>query len=78
MNQGCQTLGCHWDRQYWGPAGPDILRWGHECARGIQYRDKGAPVDSGTAGVRRQLGGSRKHRGMASDDLQSHQSPLNR
>jgi hypothetical protein len=69
MGRDCKTLGCHFDDLYWGPGGPDISKWGRELARGIQYRQTGAPVKAGTPGQRRQLGGSRKPRHMASDDL---------
>ena len=59
----------NFDRNYWGDK-IDLSRWGNECKRGIQYRDKGAPAIDGTAGQRRQLGGSRKARGRASDDYE--------
>ena len=54
-----------YDEEYWGPGGIDLSRWGFGCQRGLQYRDKG--VDVGGPGIRRQFGGSRKARGMASD-----------
>lgn len=57
------------DETYWGPGGPDISRWGLECARGIRYADKGAPARAGTKGVEHKFGGSRKERGSSADGL---------
>jgi hypothetical protein len=45
----------------------DSSTWGHGCARGIAYKDVGAPVASGTKGVVRKITAGRKHRGMSSD-----------
>ena len=66
----CREIGCHWDETYWGSSGPDLSRWKGECGRGVQYKTTGAPVASGTPGVRRTLTGGRKHRGSASEDLE--------
>ena len=61
-----------YDHEYWGPDGPrPAARWGVECARGISYRQTGAPVRDGTPGARRQLGGMRKARGMASEGVKN-------
>jgi hypothetical protein len=57
-----------WDLSYWGPKGPDISRWGHECCRGIEYHQTGAPVASGTKGQVRKISTGRKKRHMSSDD----------
>lgn len=57
------------DRNYWGPGGIDISRWGWECRRGIAYASHGAPVASGTHGVVRKISTGRKARGMASEDF---------
>ena len=65
----CQELGCHFDKSYWGPNGPDISQWNRsECGRGINYAAQGIPVASGTKGVIRKISTGRKHRGMASDN----------
>jgi hypothetical protein len=58
-----------WDLSYWGPKGPNISRWGHECRRGIQYHQTGAPVASGTKGQVRKISTGRKPRHLSSDDL---------
>lgn len=58
-----------WDRNYWGENGPDLSRWGHECARGLDYHRTGAAVASGTPGQVRKISVGRKTCSMASDDL---------
>lgn len=57
-----------WDRHYWGDNGPDISRWGHECRRGIEYHQTGAPVASGTKGQVRKISTGRKQRHLGSGD----------
>ena len=59
-----------YDHRYW-PNGVDIAgRWkGGSLGRGALYKTTGPPIPSGTPGVKRTLGGSRKARGMASDSL---------
>jgi len=49
----------------------DMFTWGHECARGINYADTGAPVKAGTKAVVRKISTGRKgYRGMSSDSTQ--------
>jgi hypothetical protein len=43
---------------------------GSTCGRGVPYKETGAPVASGTKGVRRNISAGRKSRGMASDDYE--------
>ena len=74
MNGKQDDASTWFDHSYWGPGGPDLSRWGAECSRGVQYKETGAAVASGTAGVRRTLTGGRKHRGSASDDIERRQS----
>jgi hypothetical protein len=63
------------DRQYWGPGGPDISRWRRGCGQGIQYASTGAPAAAGTKAVIRKISTGRKARGMASDALKPEGGP---
>lgn len=47
----------------------DVSTWGKACGTGMAYRDNGTVTD-GQRGAVRKLGGSRKSRGMASDDFE--------
>jgi hypothetical protein len=47
----------------------DSSTWGYGCARGIEYKQTGAPVAAGTKAQVRKISSGRKHRGMASDSL---------
>jgi hypothetical protein len=59
-----------YDRNYWGPGGVDVSRWGlGEVTRGARYRDVG-PTTDGMKNQRRSISAGRKARGMASNDLE--------
>jgi hypothetical protein len=49
---------------------PKSATAGTSCARGVPYKETGAPVAAGTKGVRRNISSGRKARGSASDDFE--------
>jgi hypothetical protein len=60
---------CPYDKEFWGPDGVCIRKWGTgELVRGLQYKNNG-PVQDGAKNQRRTFSGGRKHRGMASDSV---------
>ena len=65
---GFNPTGWPYDTDFWGPGGIDMRRFGPECARGIRYKETGAPVDAGTPGQVRKISSGRKTRGLSSDD----------